>query len=139
MEINTLCVMVPATTFTVTDVGVVNVPLARLKLMPTGSPMVPAGGTILTTPGFVAVVVYVPEPDVALVAMSLQVVRMWFGAAALPPDGVTVRLVGVGGVGGGGASPAGPATPITDGDSITRLSASVTTSVLVPQPLCVTR
>ena len=130
--------MAPATTFTVTDVGVV-VPAGvelRLKLMPFGSPMVPAGGETVTTPGAVVVVVYVPEPDVALVRISLQVASMWSGAKALPPDGVTVNAVGGGVV---AASPAGPATPMTDDDSRTRLSASVTMIDAVPQPLCVTR
>ena len=80
------------------------------------------------TPGVVTVAVNVPDPVVVLVAVWPHR-RVWV-------FGRTIKVVGVV---GGGASPAGPATPTTDGDSITRLSASVTMSELVPQPLWVTR
>ena len=129
--------MAPATTFTVTNVGVTKVPALRVKLMP--APMVPAAGATVTTPGLVAVVVNVPEPLVVLVRTSLQVVSVWSGVggvAAPPPEGVTTKVVGVG---GGKESPAGPSTPTTEGDSIARFCVSVMTSVPEPQPLCVTR
>ena len=128
--------MVPATILTVTVVGVTMVvPLLRAKVIPFASPIVPATGATVTIPGAVVVVVYVPEPDVALVRLSAQVVSMWSGAVAVPPDGVTVKVIGV----GVAASPGGPAAPMTADDSSTRLSASVTISDAVRQPFCVTR
>lgn len=106
------------------------VPTLRVKLMVPG--MVPVGGDTVNAPGGTPAVetdvVNVPEPETETVPVSPQ---------------PTVNVVGVtamvGATGGGGASPTGPATPTTDGDSITRLSASVTMSELVPQPLWVTR
>ena len=142
----TVSVMAPAVTLTLillvggTVAGVtggdVTVPEFRIKLIDV--PILPLdgvtvnGGTVApgaaVTPGDVTVAVNVPNPVVVLVPV-------W------PHSSVCVfgRTVNVVGVGVGGASPAGPAVPTTDGDSITRLSASVTTRELVPQPLCVTR
>ena len=105
-------------------------PLLRVKLMVPG--MAPAVGVTVNepagTPAVDTVAVNVPEPDTDAVPVWPQ--------PTVSEVGVTMM---VGGTGGGGASPAGPSKLATEGDSIARLSASVTMSVLVPQPLWVTR
>ena len=101
----------------------------RVKL--TTPPTVPDGVTESWAPDTPAVdieVVKVPDPDVATEAVwphpTLSVVGLTISEGA----GVV-----------GAASPAGPGAPITDDDSSTRLSASVTMIDAVPHPLCVTR
>ena len=135
----TASVMAPAVTLTLIVVGdVVGVCVAgsgcdvfRVKLIDV--PILPLDGVtenalVPVTPAVVTVAVNVPAPVVVLVAVWPHR-RVWV-------FGRTIKVVGVV---GGGASPSGPSTLATEGDSIARLSASVTMSVLVPQPLWVTR
>ena len=118
-------------TFTTMLVGeAAATPLLRVKLMVPG--MAPAVGVTVNepagTPAVDTVAVNVPEPDTDAVPVWPQPTVSEVGVIAM-----------VGGTVGGGASPAGPSSLVTEGDSIARLIASVTMSVLVPQPLCVTR